>query len=163
MAYREPLRADAIRRPDRAMTDRGELERLLDEAPVCRIGLCQGDEPYVVPVCFGYEPGRLFLHTRHEGKKMAMIRNNPKVCFEVDCGVEPLPASSPCDWGMRYRSAIGRGRARIVTDPEEQEHGLRLIIRHYTGKPADALHLPLEGIQVVCIEIESITGKKSGW
>jgi uncharacterized protein len=47
-----------MRRTDNAMTRQEEIEALIEEAMVCRIGLCNRDEPYVIPVCFGYEPGR---------------------------------------------------------------------------------------------------------
>ena len=29
---------------------------------VCRLGLCDGGEPYVVPLCFGYDGEALYFH-----------------------------------------------------------------------------------------------------
>ena len=60
-----------MRRKDREITDRAEIEAILNEAMVCRIGLADDGEPYVVPVSFGYEDGSVYIHSAPEGKKIA--------------------------------------------------------------------------------------------
>ena len=50
--------------------DRGAI---LDEALVCRIGLSDGKDPYVVPVCFGYGNGSVYIHAAGEGRKLALL------------------------------------------------------------------------------------------
>ena len=62
------------------MTSLEEIEVFFGEAMVCRIGLCNKDKPYVVPVCFGYEHGRISIHSPTEGKKVDMIRKDPRRC-----------------------------------------------------------------------------------
>ncbi len=49
-------------RSDKEVTDPQEPENIISSPAVCRIGLCDGDQPYVVPVCFGYEAG-MILHS----------------------------------------------------------------------------------------------------
>lgn len=51
-----------MRRKDREITDRAAIEAILRRATVCRIGLVGKDGPYVVPMSFGYDAGRLYLH-----------------------------------------------------------------------------------------------------
>ncbi len=58
-----------MRRDDREITDLLEIESILYHAIVCRIGLTDGNEPYVVPVSFGYEEGTIYFHSAPEGKK----------------------------------------------------------------------------------------------
>ena len=48
---------------------------------VCRIGLADGSEPYIIPVCFGYLTGTIYLHSSLSGKKIAIIEKNPKMLF----------------------------------------------------------------------------------
>jgi nitroimidazol reductase NimA-like FMN-containing flavoprotein (pyridoxamine 5'-phosphate oxidase superfamily) len=52
--------------------------------------------------------------------KIDCIRRNNRLCFNVVVEVEPVAAGVPCDWGMRYRSVTGYGRASFVTDPGEK-------------------------------------------
>lgn len=62
-----------MRRKDRGITDRTEVEAILDEAQVCRIGLSDGKDPYVVPVCFGYGNGSVYIHAACEDTKLALL------------------------------------------------------------------------------------------
>ena len=110
-----------MRRKDREITDRAEIEAILHEAMVCRIGLADDGEPYVVPLSFGYEDGSVYIHSAPEGKKIALCwQKNPRCCFEVDICDGVIRGDTPCSWGMRYRSVIGFGRAVILADPQEK-------------------------------------------
>ena len=42
-----------------------------------------GEQPYIVPVTFSYDGEYIYGQTA-EGKKLAILQKNPKVCFEVD-------------------------------------------------------------------------------
>jgi hypothetical protein len=70
-----------MRRSDREITDIVEIESILNEAHVCRIGLSVGVEPYIVPLCFGYIGGTIYLHSAMFGKKIAILKKNPRCCF----------------------------------------------------------------------------------
>jgi nitroimidazol reductase NimA-like FMN-containing flavoprotein (pyridoxamine 5'-phosphate oxidase superfamily) len=94
-------------RDDREITDRIEIESILQQAIVCRIGLAVGDEPYIIPVCFGYENKTIYFHSALAGKKISMLKKNSRCCFEVDQCVAILHGDRPCDWGMRYKSVSG--------------------------------------------------------
>ena len=50
-----------MRRMDRAVTDPERVRQLLEECRVCRLGLWDGREVYIVPMNYGYtfEDGRL--------------------------------------------------------------------------------------------------------
>ena len=60
-----------------------EIENLLKEQIIGRIGCYAGDEVYVVPVSYAYDGKYIYVRS-FEGKKMEMMRKNPKVCFQVD-------------------------------------------------------------------------------
>jgi len=60
-----------------------QIDTFLQSQVTGRIG-CHADKlTYVVPVTYVYDEGRIICHTR-EGQKLAMMRKNPEVCFEVD-------------------------------------------------------------------------------
>jgi nitroimidazol reductase NimA-like FMN-containing flavoprotein (pyridoxamine 5'-phosphate oxidase superfamily) len=149
-----------MRRKDREITDLTEIASILNEATVCRIGLADDDGPYVVPVCYGYEDGSVYIHSAPEGKKIAMLEENPRCCFEVDISDDLIRGDRPCSWGMQYRSVIGYGRAAILTDPEEKKHGFTCIMRHYDGGTHEFSENDLLSVTVIRIAVESMTGKK---
>jgi uncharacterized protein len=149
-----------MRRKDREITDPAEIGEIIREAQVCRIALTDGCGPYIVPMSFGYEDGTIYLHSATEGKKITMIRSNPRCCFEVDQCDGIVKGKIACSWGMRYRSVIGFGRATILSDPGEKKHGLNCIMRQYQGDTHEFSDEDIRNVAVIRIAIESMTGKK---
>jgi len=153
-----------MRRNDKEIRDAELIQSVLDEAPVCRLGLCSDNIPYVVPMNFAYRDNVIYLHAATEGKKLDLIKANPLVCFEVEHRTELVSSDVPCNWGMRYYSIIGWGNASLTEDPAGKAEALNVIMEKYAGQgdcsfPGDAL----EKIVVIRISITEMTGKKSGY
>lgn len=152
-------------RPEKEIKDRDEMERLLREAKIGRLGTCVDGEPYVVPLSFSYHDSRIVFHCARKGKKLDNIARNPRVCFEVDTG-EVISAEKPCAFSVRYRSVIAYGTARIYTDSAKVVEALRLIVDKYAAKDlsnqiTEEDVLRYENLAVVEITIDEMTGKKS--
>ena len=77
-----------MRRKEKEIAERSELEAVIKEASVCRIAMVEGTSPYVVPLCFGYDDNTLYFHSAIEGKKIEILKKNNSVCFEMDIGTE---------------------------------------------------------------------------
>jgi hypothetical protein len=152
-----------MRRKDREITDRAEMESLLREATVCRIAMTDGKEPYVVPLCFGYDNGSIYFHSALEGKKITILAGNPRCCIEVDeCG-GPLPDKNPCSWEFRYKSVVCTGVAQILEDPAEKRNGLNCIMQQYGAGEYPFTDKELERVCVIRVAIQEMTGKKYGY
>ncbi len=154
-----------MRRKDKEITDRALMESILSEALVCRIGLCDVDIPYVVPVNFGYRDNCLYIHCAKEGRKIHIIKNNNNICFEIDTGHELVKGDTPCSWSFKYYSIIGFGKAYLIEDIEEKRKGLDVIMEKYTGtsSPFEYPEGAIDKVAVIKIRIERMTGKKSGY
>lgn len=152
-----------MRKKDKEITGIKEIEKIIKKAVCCRIGLVDGDEPYVVPVCFGYERKALYFHGALEGRKVELIKKNNQICFEIETDVEVVKSEKPCGWTMKYRSVIGVGRAYILESDEEKCHGLKVIMRQYAGGDFSFPKPKLDKTLVVKVDIRSITGKQSGY
>ena len=147
----------------RLTTDRDIIESIVHRAPVCRVAMSDEGQPYVVPVCFGYEDGVLYFHSSPAGRKMDILRRNDAVCVEFDIDQELTEAESACKWGMKYRSVIGFGRAFFIEDEEEKQRALDIVLAHYGGDPQDYPQATLRKVEVVRIEIQDATAKVSGY
>lgn len=146
-----------MRRADHRMPE-AEMLALIARAEIVRLGFSDDDGPYVVPVNFGYDHGRLYVHGPLEGRRIDAARAGVRVCFEVDEG-EIVRADRPCGFTSRFRSVVGYGTMRMLEDHEERLHGLDVIMRHY-GSTIDGLREEsFARASVVEIEIESMEGK----
>lgn len=143
--------------------DRVEIEDILTRAPVGRLGLLSNGEPYVVPLNFAYDNGRVYFHSGLEGRKVEALRENPRVCFEVDDIQKFILHEQACLSTTYYRSVIMWGRARLLLSEAEKMKGLDLLLRKYAGGKGYEPP-PKEMLELVCVfevEIEKITGKAS--
>ncbi|MDF2879274.1 MAG: pyridoxamine 5-phosphate oxidase-like FMN-binding protein [Clostridia bacterium] len=150
-----------MRRKDREITDQTEIKAIMEEAMVCRLGLCDGSEPYVVPLSFGIEGDTLYVHSAQEGRKIDIIKKNNTVCFEAETHTELVKGEIPCNWTMNYCSVIGKGKAYILEDPEEKKKGLDCIMKKYSKEDSFAYSdSMLNRVAVIKIKIEESSGKQ---
>ena len=123
--------------------------------------MADNGQPYIVPLCFGYAADVLYFHSAMEGKKLDILKKNNRVCFEFDIDAEIKIGKTACQWGMKFRSVIGFGRAFFIEDSESKRSALDTIIRQYSS---DAFEFPDKTVAkttVIRVEIESMTGKRA--
>ncbi len=152
-----------MRRADKQIHDTAVLEDILRRATICRLALAADDQPYIVPLCFGFHDGALYFHSACEGTKLDILRKNDRVCFAVDIDHEFVRADGACDWGLKYRSVIGFGRAAIIEDATAKREALDILMRHYADGPFEYSAEALANTTIIRVEIESMTGKSSGY
>lgn len=151
-----------MRRKDREITKISEIEAIIRDASVCRIAVADGQQPYIVPLCFGFEGGTLYFHSAGKGKKIDLIKKSRRVCFEFDAVHGVKKNTAPCNWGLLYDSVIGVGEVSFIEEPEAKKKAMNLIMQQYGGKPEwDYPDSALAGTVVFKLDIESMTGKRS--
>ena len=151
-----------MRRKDREITDRSIIEKILEKSEICRIAMCDGNMPYIVPMNFGYKDGCLYLHSAVEGRKIEILKKNQNVCFEVEAECESVKADLPCEWSMKYQSVIGFGKAHFLEETGQKIKGLDVITEKFTGLPyTNYGEGMLKRLAVIRVDIESVTGKMS--
>lgn len=150
-----------MRRQEREIKDRAAIDALIREGRICRLGLCDGDEPYVVPLCYGYDGTSFYFHAAQSGRKLEILRRNPKVCVEIDVVRRTVEAEQACDWGLRYQSVIAQGVATILEDPAEKKHGLAVLMAQFApGKTFVFPDAAVAATAVIRVRIDRISGKQ---
>ena len=153
-----------MRRIDRELTDKEEIESIISLSDVCRIALANDNIPYIVTMNFGYVGGEnqcMYFHCALEGRKLEMILINNYACFEMDTNHKINKGEKGCDWGMNYSSIIGYGKVFIVEDKDERYAGLCHIMDHYGGsEPYFFDENVFAHTTILRLDIIEITGKK---
>jgi nitroimidazol reductase NimA-like FMN-containing flavoprotein (pyridoxamine 5'-phosphate oxidase superfamily) len=130
-----------MRRTDREITDIGEKLGILGKAKVLRLAMTLDNQPYVVPLNFGFEytGGRLFLyfHCAQTGRKANILSKNSRVCFEVDGEHRLVTGEAACEYGFSYESVIGFGEAEPLEEESEKVRALTILMKHQTGQDRD--------------------------
>ena len=148
---------------ERQITDEAQITAILDAGKVLHLGLAVDNEPYVVPMNYGYalEDGKLvlYLHSGLKGKKLDMIRENPRVSFALDWNRAPFEGDRACRYGMSYSSVMGRGKAQIVNDVKEKTRAMSLLMKAQTGKDFSFEDRLVSIVAVIRIDVEEYTAK----
>ena len=148
---------------ERQVTDPEQILHILDTGKVVHLGLSVNDEPYVVPMNYGYTMEdrklTLYLHSAVRGKKLDMIRANSKVFFEIDCDRMPFEGRVPCQYGMVYSSIMGRGTATLVEDVEGKKQAMTILMKTQTGKDFSFNDRLVSIVTVIRIDVSEYTAK----
>ena len=152
-----------LTRREREITDTPEILKILDKSKIVHIGLVDGDEPYVVPMNYGYtyenDTLTLYLHGATEGKKLDLMRANPKVFFSIECHIEPFSGQVACQYGTSYSSVMGKGIAEILEAPEDKMSGLTRFMKTQTGMDFEFNERLVSAVRVIKIDVTSFTAK----
>ncbi len=153
-----------ITRRELQITELNEIISILDKSVIVHLGLVDGDEAYVVPMNYGYimegEKLTLYLHGAAEGRKIDLMRKNPKVFFEMECDLQPFEGKTACHYGIAYASLMGRGRAEILEDIEEKKKGLSVLMKTQTEKDFEFTDKMAAVVSVIRIDVTEYTAKR---
>jgi len=122
-----------------------EMEHFLNGHYYGRLGLCFENEPYVVPVAYGYAQGTIYFHSATQGKKLDFIKKNNRVCFQVD------------EWQKGWASVICCGTASLREDVDAKKKCFEIM----TGQEFGEEHLQNMKVCIGIIPVEEMTGRCS--
>ena len=130
---------------------RGEIEEFLRGQRIARLGCHADGVTYVVPLIYAYEAGTVVAVTT-EGRKTAMLRENPRVCVEFD--------EYDTDGKGSWRSVIAQGTYEELAG-EDVEPALVLLRERFArtaGRAAEPRPLG-PNVVVLRIELEEVSGR----
>jgi nitroimidazol reductase NimA-like FMN-containing flavoprotein (pyridoxamine 5'-phosphate oxidase superfamily) len=83
---------------------------------IARLASCAKDQPYVVPVQYALSDGLIYSFSM-PGRKIDNMRENPKVCLQVDEIEDP----------RRWKSVLVEGRFRELGSSAERQQAWELL------------------------------------
>lgn len=115
-----------MRRKDREITDFKKIVEIISHCEVLRIGLCDGDFPYIIPVNFSYEVDEInesiifYIHGAKAGRKYDLITKNQKCSFEMDNLIKIDYLYACHDITTRYESVMGTAKIEEIQESEKE-------------------------------------------
>jgi uncharacterized protein len=151
-----------VRRKDRSIVDRAEIDAILHEGKVMHLAMSHNDRPFLVPLFYAYDGKALYFHSASQGTKIQVLKANPHVCFEISLDNDVIPSEKACDFEARHRTVIGMGKVFFLADEQEKASALDAIIDKFSEEKFTYPATILANTNVVRIEIDSLKGKKHG-
>jgi nitroimidazol reductase NimA-like FMN-containing flavoprotein (pyridoxamine 5'-phosphate oxidase superfamily) len=100
-----------------------KLDEFLKKQKILRLAtLDNKDNPHIIPVWYLFNSKKLYIGTNSKTKKAKNIRNNSKVSFCVDVGI-----NSPDIFGV-----MGQGNAKLIREKNEvSKIEKRILLRYF--------------------------------
>ncbi len=153
-----------LRRHDKEFKEQSALDRILRSTRYITLSMCMDDEPYLVTLNHGFdqERGCLYFHCAPKGKKLDILRANPRVW---GMAVEDLGyLDGKCDHA--YRSVMFGGSVFFLSEVEEKRRALEIMIHQQESDPEKVILEQLKpgairAVTIGRIDIEEMTGKEA--
>ena len=130
MAQFEVSKTNQVRQlREKARYDEASVHQILDAGLVAQVGFIEDAAPLVVPMMYGRDGNRLFLHGARKARVVRMLEATPKVCVNVTLLDGIVYARSLFNSSMNYRSVTVHGAARLI-EGEAKLHALNVISDH---------------------------------
>lgn len=155
-----------MRRKEREITDDIKINEIIQKCKICRVGFNDNGEVYIVPVNFGFvdDNGKriFYFHGARKGRKVDLIKQNPRVGFELDTGFELWEGKYACDFSAGYQSVIGTGTISIVEEFEDKKAALIEIMSTITDNREWQFDKKMvEAVAVFKLEVADISCKEN--
>ena len=154
-----------MRRNDREITDSREILSIVNECKVIRLAMLDEQGlPYIIPLNFGYRFAdgvfTFYCHSAREGRKLELLRRDPRVSFEMDCrgALDEHDVACQCGYGYYYASVIGSGTAELIEGAEKLD-ALSALMRHMAGREDTFTEDQARGVAVLAIRVRSLSAK----
>jgi len=156
-------RTRVVREPDRAVYDREEVYRLLDEGFICHVGFAVDGQPFVIPTSYGRKDASLYIHGSAASRMLRQLKTALPVCVTVTLLDGLVLARSVFNHSMNYRSVVILGKATLVDDAQEKLAALRVLSEHILPGRWDDARQPnereLKATSVLRVPIEEFSAK----
>ncbi len=124
-----------MRRKDREVTDFKIMLDIIQACDIIRIGLSDGDFPYIVPMNFAYTIDNdqvvFYVHGAMAGRKYALMQKNRRCSFEMDIPIRMECIAEKGDVTMRYRCVMGTAQITFLEGKEKQKAIDTILMNRY--------------------------------
>jgi nitroimidazol reductase NimA-like FMN-containing flavoprotein (pyridoxamine 5'-phosphate oxidase superfamily) len=117
---------------------------LLTQQVTGRLACYYDGETYIVPLNYVYKDGVIYVHSG-PGKKIDMMRKNPKVCFEVE-EIESI---------FQWRCVIVWGTFEEISGEDEKQQVRQLLTHKFMPLVSQPKHHPSHGIAANEVDIDT--------
>lgn len=127
---------------------------MLGKCRIGRLGCIDDGGPYVVPVNYVFHDDSIYVHSL-PGRKIKALRENPRVCLQVD-EIKDI---------YLWRSAIAFGRYEEVTGEGERRWVVRRFLSSFPNlTPVESVpvHDGQSSVIIFRIRVEEVSGVAEG-
>jgi nitroimidazol reductase NimA-like FMN-containing flavoprotein (pyridoxamine 5'-phosphate oxidase superfamily) len=117
-------RTRVVRESQRAVYDRAEIYKILDDGFVCHVGFTSDSQTYVIPTMYARIGDAIYFHGSAASRMLRNLSSSISVCITVTLTDGLVLARSVFNHSMNYRSVVALGVAQLVDASNEKLEAL---------------------------------------
>jgi nitroimidazol reductase NimA-like FMN-containing flavoprotein (pyridoxamine 5'-phosphate oxidase superfamily) len=148
-----------MRRQDLVLS-REETLAIIDENQYAVLCLTDPDgRPYGLPMDYVRQDDVLYFHGSQEGRKIAAMKSNPRVCAVIVGETKIIPAR----FGREYKTAIVEGTVELINEQEMKRQVMTWVVERKSPdnleKGKYVIEKMLDRVLVYKVNMEIVSGK----
>ena len=148
-----------------ATYDKNVIFSILDATEICNIAFIYEGKPFVQPINFGRNGGKMYIHGSHKNRMTSALIEAKEVSLNVMILDAMQLTRSAFHHSVNYRSAMIFGSVKELTENRDKTEGLKSIINHFVHNRWKHCRKPnekeLNATRVLEISIETASAKVS--
>lgn len=148
--------------PKRAIYNRKDAYKIIDNNYICHISFVQNDIPFSIPTMYGREGDTLYIHGAMVSRLLGEVEKGFPVCLSIAKVHALVLARSAFNHSLNYESVVVFGNGKLV-DEANKLHALKVLSDNLLKERWEECRLPnkkeLNATKVIAISIDEITGK----
>ena len=140
------------------------IEEIIAKSSVCFIGVVDGDEPYVLPMNFGYADNVIYLHSAPTGRIVDILKKNNNICvtFSIDHELAFQHPEVACSYRMKSKSVVAWGKVNFQENMPKKTEALNIIMEQYSDKIFKYSDPAVRNVCIWEVPIDKVTCKEFG-
>ena len=148
-----------------SIEDQNEIVEVIQNCRTCFLGLSDSaNQPYVIPMNFGYKDNTIYLHSGQFGRKWEIMKENPKACVTFMLGDELAYQDEhvACSWRVKSKTVIAEGNIEFVDDYDEKLAIMHILMAQYSDREFKFNAPAIKNVGVFKMKIDTLHAKEFG-
>jgi nitroimidazol reductase NimA-like FMN-containing flavoprotein (pyridoxamine 5'-phosphate oxidase superfamily) len=151
------------RLPKRGAYDIDTICKILDDTFICQVGFKINGQVYIIPTNFGRKDNRIYIHGSNKSRMLKSFESGEDICISISIIDGIVLARSAFHHSVNYRSVVIFARPEEITNEEEKNEALKIILEHIMPGRWEDVRKPnkkeLEATSVFSFKIDESSGK----
>lgn len=149
--------------PKREITDKQQINEIIDQALYCTVSFILDNKPYAIPTIHARKNDLLYFHGARNGRFLTHLKSGADLCVTITLLDGLVLARSAFNHSINYRTVIAYGNSFEITEESEKKTIFKAITEHVMPGRWNDIRQPnakeLAATSIVAMPLDKVSAK----